>query len=151
MRKLLFAICLLSNAFISAQNDNRIKFEYDSAGNQTRRYVCLCGARTANDSITKTDKTITDVDMIQDSDYEQLSYYPNPVLNELYVKWNNTTKNPIVEIQLFSMSGQLLNTQKNLAKSELNTVNFQNYPTGIYHLILICSNGERKTLKIIKE
>jgi hypothetical protein len=49
------------------------------------------------------------------------------------------------------MSGQMLKTQRNLEKNELNTVNFQNYPTGIYNLILVCYNGERKVLKIIKE
>lgn len=149
MRKLLFIatffICFLS------YGQQRIKFEYDSAGNQTRRYVCLCGAKSANDSIIKTKETLVEKDMIQDVEYEQLSYYPNPVLEELYIKWSDKTNNPIVEMQLYSMSGQLLQTKKGIKQGELTSVSFHNYATGIYNLILIRLNGERKTLKIVKE
>ena len=151
MKKLFFALGLLFSLSALSQDDNRIKFEYDSAGNQTRRYVCLCGAKIANDTIIKTKETLVDKDMIQDSEYEQLSYYPNPVLEELYIKWSDKTNNPIVEMQLYSMSGQLLQTKKNIKQGDLTSIAFHNYATGIYNLILIRLNGERKSLKIVKE
>lgn len=131
---------------------DRIRFKYDSAGNQERRYVCLCNARIANDTTSyKTKETIVENDLIHDSEFEQLSYYPNPVREELYVKWENVINNPIVEMQLYSISGQILKSQNNLVKDEITTINFQNYPTGMYNLILIYTNGEKKSLKIVKQ
>ncbi|WP_396190969.1 T9SS type A sorting domain-containing protein [Flavobacterium sp.] len=151
MKKMFFALSLLFSLSALSQNDNRIKFEYDSAGNQTRRFICLCEAKIANDSIFKNIETLVEKDMIQDVEYEQLSFYPNPVLEELYIKWSDKTNNPIVEMQLYSMSGQLLQTKKGIKQGELTSVSFHNYATGIYNLILIRLNGERKTLKIVKE
>lgn len=148
MRKLLLVICL---AFSLGMNAQRIKFEYDSAGNQTKRYVCICSAKMANDSIYKTKETIVENDMIQDAENEQLSYYPNPVLEQLYIKWKNSDFNPVKEIKLYSMSGQILKKQNEIAPNELLAIDFQNYPTGFYNLIVIYSNGKNKTLKIVKQ
>lgn len=139
--------------FVSVvSGQTRVKFTYDSAGNQTIRAICVgCLSRTStvNDSIA-TDDTISDNDLIKDEVYNNISYYPNPVKYELYVKWIND-KNYLESIQLYSMSGQLMSKKLNLKKIEMTTIEFQNYPEGFYNLVLIYDNGEKKTLKIIKK
>lgn len=130
-----------------------IKFTYDSAGNQTQRMICVsgCNARMAVDSIYKTEETITEKDMVEDEAYEQISYYPNPVREELYVKWQNEENKFVTDIQIFSMSGQLIKNYTNLKNTNTKSIVFQNFPVGVYNLILSYNNSERKTLKIIKK
>lgn len=136
----------------SLYSQKRIKFTYDSAGNQTQRYICItgCTAKMANDSIYKTEKTLVEEDLIEDIEYEQIKYYPNPVLEELYVKWPNTIDKYVSKIELYSLNGQLLKQFDNIKNQNTISVSFYNYPEGYYNLLLIYSNGERKTLKIVK-
>lgn len=149
MKKILFVLLLVVN---TVQSQIRIKFRYDSAGNQTERYICIsgCAEKMAKDSIFKTKKTLVEGDLIQDEEYEQIKYYPNPVLEELYVKWQNTNENNITQIQLYSLNGQLIKQFDDLKDKEVYTILFYNYPEGYYNLVLIYNNGERKTLKIVK-
>lgn len=129
----------------------RIKFTYDSAGNQTQRIICLClTAKTATDSVYKTSENITENDMIDDIENEQVSYYPNPVREELYVKWKNQDNSFVTNIEIFSMSGQLIKSYPNLNNVEKASIAFQNFPEGVYNLILVYNNSDRKTLKIVK-
>lgn len=132
-------------------SQQRIIFSYDSAGNQTNRVICLCGSRIANDTIqTKTIETLTNEDLIKDEIYDQISYYPNPVLDELYVKWNNSDKSYVIKIELYNMNGQSLKSYSDLSRTQITTIPFHNYPNGMYHVVLIYNNGEKKTLKVVK-
>ncbi|SHI71181.1 T9SS type A sorting domain-containing protein [Flavobacterium terrae] len=150
MKKLLFLFLLIgSNAY--SQTPKRIKFVYDSAGNQTQRYICLClSAKNANDSIYKTEETLVEEDMIQDAEYEQIKYYPNPVLEELYIKWPNTNERKVISIDLFSLNGQLLKRYENLISQNNMKIDFYKYPEGFYNVLLIYENGENKSLKVLK-
>lgn len=136
---------------MGAQSQTRISFTYDSAGNQTQRIICTsCPSRISNDSI-KTLETLTESDLIKDDLYDQISYYPNPVREELYVKWVNDNKTFVASIELYSMSGQLIKRYSNLRVTNMATITFQDYPQGFYNLILIYADGEKKTLKIVKK
>lgn len=144
---------LLLLFFFSAMSGQptRIKFTYDAAGNQIKREICSnCLARTANDSI-KTAATLTGSDMIKDDVYDQISYYPNPVREELYVKWVNIETKYVSSIEVYSLSGQSVQRYTNLKGNELATIGFLNYPSGYYNVVLLYSDGERKTLKIVKK
>jgi hypothetical protein len=137
-----------------AQDINRIQFQYDAAGNQVQRKICTnCFARIAKDTITtiKTPETLTEDDLIKDELYEQISYYPNPVREELYVKWVNENANFVSSIEVYNMTGQLVKKYNSLKETEMATVVFQDCPQGFYNLILIYSNDDRKTLKIVKK
>ena len=147
---LIFSFLFLS-IIANSQSANRIKFSYDSAGNQERRFICLCSAKTSNDSIYKTIETIVEDDLIKDTQFEQISYYPNPVREELYVKWTNNIDNPVIALELYSLTGQLLRSYDNLKDVEKTSVAFQNYPLGYYNLLLVYADGDRKLLKIVKQ
>ena len=134
-----------------SQSSTRIRFNYDNEGNQIERIICLgCDARTAKDS-TITSENITESDLEKDPLFNQISYYPNPVREELYIKWVNDDKNYVLNIELFSQVGQSLQQYSNLKGKDTATVSFLNYPSGYYNVVLVYFNGERKTLKIMKK
>lgn len=152
MKKLLFLFFLAGfNSY--CQTPKRIKFNYDSAGNQTQRFICITcpTARTIKDSIIKTSENLEEEDMISDAESDQIKYYPNPVLEELYVKWSNTNSTHVVEINLFTLNGQLLKQYSNIKSQNSEKIAFSNYPVGYYNLVLVYNNGEKKNLKIVKQ
>ncbi|WP_136667659.1 T9SS type A sorting domain-containing protein [Flavobacterium sp. H122] len=150
MKKLFFLFFLIGLNSIG-QTPKRIKFMYDSAGNQIRREIIInAPARISNDTIYKTPETLTPKDLIEDIEYSDIKYYPNPVLEELYVNWSNTNEKYISSIELYALNGQLLLQNPNLKRNENTIVSFRNFPDGYYSLLLMYNNGERKTLKILK-
>lgn len=151
MKPVLIFTFLFFSIIVNSQSANRIKFSYDSAGNQERRFICLCSAKTNNDSIYKTIETIVEEDLVKDTEFEQISYYPNPVREELYVKWANNINNPVIALEVYSLTGQLLRSYTNLKDVEMTSVAFQDYPIGYYNLLLVYADGERKLLKIVKQ
>ena len=142
----LFSICISTNA-----QNNKIVFEYDSAGNQIKRYLCInCPSETAKSAV-KEIEDITENDLQKFSSNDVISFYPNPVKEELYIQWELSEKDYVNSIYLYGITGQVL---KNYAKTrEMNSqiIPFQNYPTGVYIVALFYNNGEKKTIKIIKE
>lgn len=151
MKKILLFCFVFSFTLMSSQTPTRIRFNYDDEGNQIERIICVgCNARTVKDS-TITSETITESDMEKDLLYHQISYYPNPVKEELYIKWVNDDKNYVLNIELFSQVGQSLQQYSYLKGKDTATVSFLNYPSGYYNVVLVYFNGERKTLKIMKK
>lgn len=148
-KMLLFPLLFFFN--LSFGQVDRIKFEYDNAGNQTRRYLLVELSRKAKDSIYKTPESLTENDFLKDDVYSHISYYPNPVREELYVKWQNTTDIQVTKMELYSMSGQFIKNIADIRNSEITTIGFQSYPEGFYNLILVYSNGDKKTLRIVKK
>lgn len=118
----------------------RIRFSYDQAGNQTKRDICInCGRPSA---------TLTNDDYIVD---EKISYYPNPVKEELFINWKNKEDVIVNFIEVYNLNGQLLYNIDDLKKTETTTVNFLNYPEGIYLVNINFENGTKQTLKIVKK
>jgi Secretion system C-terminal sorting domain len=130
------------------QNANRIRFTYDDAGNQTDRFICLCQARGAKETEYKNLETLEKTDFIQE---DKISFYPNPVREELYVNWKNKENNAVGLIELYNMNGQLLKTYKDLKNYETATIEFQIFTEGFYNLVVNFENGEKQTLKIVKK
>lgn len=134
----------------TAQNQTKIKFSYDNAGNQTSRTLCVnCPPETG--------KQIKEIEAIVDEDLEKIegedmiSYYPNPVKEELYLKWELTDDNYVTSIQLFSLTGQVLKTFQGTKNTNTQNILFQAYPSGVYVVLVNYKSGAPKSFKIIKQ
>jgi Secretion system C-terminal sorting domain len=144
---LIFTICSF-NTF--AQYGNRIKFSYDSAGNQFQRALCL-NCATTRTAPPKEFKKLEPEDLKKFNSEDLISYYPNPVQQELYLKWELVNDNKVTAIQVFSVTGILLKTFPSLESANDQIINFQEYPTGNYFLEMMYTNGEQKSIQIIKK
>ena len=134
------------------QAQDKIKFSYDPlTGNQIVRELCL-GCQTGKQTNeTKEIEAITQEDLLKFSPEDVISYYPNPVKEELYLKWELTNETFVKSIQVTGMNGQILKLYENKKNSNSQNIPFQYYPTGVYIVSLSYSNGDQKTIKIIKQ
>ena len=149
MKQLLFLFTLFTISVNALAQ--RIQFNYDTAGNQTRRFICLsCPARVA-DSIPKEITELKEEDLLKFSPEDVISYYPNPVREELYLKWDLTNENKVSSIEVFSINGQRVNVYSNLEKENSKNIPFQEYPQGTYLVLLNYANGEEKSITILKQ
>jgi len=143
---LFFLLCVSCSIFAQ----NRINFGYDLAGNQTSRTICLgCQAKPSKE--TKSIESLTDDDLLKFDQEDEISYYPNPVSEELYLSWNTTSDRYISSIRTFSITGQLLSHYYGSSTFSNLTLQFQDYPSGIYMILLNYNDGGEKSIKIIKK
>lgn len=141
MYKITTLFLLLQCYLLQAQD--KITFAYDNAGNQVLREICVnCNARTS----AKTIKELKKEDL---QEIDQISYYPNPVSEELYINWELITDKKVQSIKLVSISGKILGTYS--PKTDTMVIGFQNLPQGLYLIHLIYNTSEEKVLKIIKK
>lgn len=146
-----YYITLLVLGFtLSTNAQTKIKFSYDTAGNQVSRILCVnCPPETG--------KQVKEIEALVDEDLEKflgedmISYYPNPVKEELYLKWDLTQDNYVTSIQVFSMTGQVLSTYQGTKNSNTQNILFQSYPSGVYVVLISYKSGDPKTIKIIKQ
>lgn len=128
---------------------DKVSFTYDTAGNQVLRKWCtLCPARSGGNPKNEADITENDLEKFHPEDI--VSYYPNPVQEQLYLKWELTDDKRMLEINLYNINGQLIQSVKNLQNTDHYLFPFQSLPEGIYALNLIYSNGKEEPIKIIK-
>jgi hypothetical protein len=149
MNKLYAILFLLSIFGVNAQT--KLTFSYDAAGNQTNRVLCInCTSKSVKEEI-KEIEAVVEEDLEKFSEEDVISYYPNPVKEELYLQWQLTDANYVTSIKVISISGQILRTYQ--SSNSNNTINilFQPYPSGIYLVSLNYKSGEEKTIKIIKQ
>ncbi len=134
-----------------AKAQDKIVFEYDNAGNQKTRYLCIsCPSTTGKTAAPKEITALTEEDMQKFSPEDVISYYPNPVKEELYLKWELVADKTVTNIQLFDLNGRMLQNYDKLEKSNSLNIPFLNYPKGTYLVILVYNEGEQKTKKIVK-
>lgn len=129
---------------------NTVSFEYDAAGNQKLRkfiYLPLAAPRHAADGPDENTATKE----FTESEYPEISYYPNPVRSELSLRWSNTDWKQIKTFELYNLNSVLLSRFPNQDSNQELVIAFGSYPSGMYSLLLTYTNGEQKTLKIIKE
>ena len=148
-KKLLIVLLLVSVVQLYAQ-DKTIEFSYDNAGNQTERKICVnCSTTAASKTLTET--TAEDFIPLDTNPTDQISYYPNPVQQELYLKWELINDKKVTAIMVFTNTGSLIQSYQNTSAVQLHTVNFSNLPLGVYLIMMQYSDGKDKTFKIIKE
>ncbi len=149
MKNYLLLLFVGFSFFANAQD--KIIFEYDNAGNQKLRELCI----SCNKSGYKT-KEVKEVTALQEEDLQKfspedvISYYPNPVKEELYLKWELVADKTITNIQLYDLNGRMLQNYDKLEKSNSLNIPFLNYPKGTYLVILLYNEGDQKTIKIVK-
>lgn len=136
--------------YFSSHAQSKLNFTYDGAGNQITRTLCInCLAKPAKEIPTA--EAITENDLEKFFPEDVISYYPNPVREELYLQWELAHDNYVTAVHLYSITGQALRTyQLNNTTSSLN-IPFQQYPTGVYLVLLSYQNGGEKSIKIIKK
>lgn len=140
---LMLTLSLISNA-------QKLNFSYDAAGNQISRVLCItCSAKPARE--IKEIEALVEEDLLKFSEQDVISYYPNPVREELYLTWQLMAENNVSSIQVFSITGQLLKQYKISSATRNQNIPFQNYPTGVYSVSLNYTNGDNKSIKIIKQ
>lgn len=141
--------------FPKSETINKINFVYDNAGNQTSRTLCLSGCTSK--SATESKERVKDIAAITDDDLKKffsddvISYYPNPVKEELYLKWQSAEDIYVSSITINDLSGRMLKTYAKTENINTQSIAFQSYPAGIYMVTLVYINGEEKTIKIIKQ
>jgi hypothetical protein len=128
----------------------KIRFEYDAAGNQIQRKWCPnCNSKNGSE-IYKEISKLEDSDLQKFFPEDVISYYPNPVKEELYLKWELVNENKVSSIDVFTLNGQVLKTVKDNISQNSLAISFQEYPVGIYFLSLNYTNGDKKSIKIVK-
>lgn len=148
MKKILFYLLLL---ICFAVNGQKLSFDYDQAGNQTKRWWCtICHDKTSN-------QTPKDVAVLEDADFQkflpedEFSYYPNPVKEELYLKWPLKEDKKVKNISVYNLNGQLIKQYNHLETQQFQNIPFSNFPVATYILVLEYTNGEQKSINILKK
>lgn len=154
-------------SFSYAQNQYKIVFSYDSAGNQTlRNKVCVncskIAAKVIDSTLVENLETVSELlkdpikedevfkDKIEESGTSKISAYPNPVTNLLRVEWIESD-NSVQRVALFSNSGkQLLDTQINSTQSGVD-LSFSKYTPGNYIVIVFYADKTRQSFQVIKK
>ncbi len=139
---LLFLFCFSLNGMAQA-----VTFEYDAAGNQIKRQYWSSG-RYSSEPI-KEYKDITNEDLKKFFPEDVISYYPNPVKDELYLKWELVNDNKVLNIQIYNINGQVIKTINSLSENK-TIISFQEYTSGTYLVNLNYSSGQQKSITIIK-
>jgi hypothetical protein len=130
---------------------SKITFDYDTAGNQTIRELCLsCTKPGYKTKGTKEVVALQEEDLQKFYPEDVISYYPNPVKEELYLKWELVIDKAVSSVYLYALNGQVLKTYNNLEKTNSLNIPFLNFPTGAYLVVLVYNDGEQKTIKIVK-
>lgn len=151
MKHTLFFFFLLACLGTTAQTIDHIKFDYDTSGNQVKRYsVDIILGRYADSDVTEISE-INEHSLIEVEDSQHLKYYPNPVKDQLYLSWTNLPGRYADRIDIYNLNGQLLQGRKGLREANDTTLDFQSLPRGYYNLLVSYSDGTQKTVKIVKD
>ncbi|RKR10997.1 putative secreted protein (Por secretion system target) [Flavobacterium sp. 90] len=148
MSKYLPVFVLLFCFSVKAQT--KLTFDYDAAGNQTNRTLCITCVLKSAKQVKEVEAIVQD-DLLKFSPDDVISYYPNPVKEELYLQWQLANDNYVTSVYVYSITGQVLQTyQTNSGSNNLN-IPFQQYSTGVYLVLLSYKDGGEKSIKIIKK
>lgn len=125
---------------------NAVQFTYDNAGNQIRRHFIYLARQKG----PKDDSDETSMQLLK-SEYDDITYFPNPVKSELFVSWKTINNEVVQKLELYDLNGRKLKDFPNQDANKNITISFEEYPSGIYELQLTYNTGEKKTLKIVRQ
>jgi len=146
-----FTIILFSIAMFVKAQEPTLTFTYDPlTGNQAVRTFCQSCGIAKHVKETETETAVAE-DPFEFSTVDKFTFYPNPVKEELFLKWELINENHVTSITVTEISGQTVAAYQNLQGSNTQTITFRNVPTGVYLVTLAYQNAEQKTLKIIKQ
>jgi hypothetical protein len=120
-----------------------VRFSFDNAGNQTqRRYVNVWTKSQTNQQLTE---------ILSETKDDSISFYPNPVQNELTLNWVNDSESFVKSIDLYDLNGKHLQSLIQNADLSNTQLDFSLYDKGVFLVTLTYSDNEQKSLKIIKK
>ncbi len=147
-----FLFALLFLVVTLGYSQDKLVFSYDSSGNQTLRdNICLNCSASAVDIPKDSIPADVNNDELTDRLEEKFIASPNPVTQILNVEWLTATQNPIQNIALYGGNNQLLQTINTTSKINQTAIDFSNYPSGFYVLLVLYADGHTRTHKIIKK
>lgn len=143
---------LLLTSMISYSQIDQVIFEYDGKGNQALRMLCInCSPNSSKSVNVKEISSLQNDDLLKFYKDDEISYYPNPVKEELYLNWKLIDEKFVTSVQVVGMRGDILNSYDNPNKTNNQNLSFQHYPSGVYIVLLKYNDGESKKIKIIKQ
>ena len=150
MKKLLLVSAFLYN-FTAFAQEERLQLQYDAAGNQiVSRLVCInCPedpgvgggeAPVDNTPIILSEKTLN-----------QLTYFPNPVSQELTLLWKNNPHRRITSVSVYTLGGKCVHYASPLNLQESLILPFSALASGVYEVVALTSDGKTEAFKILKK
>ncbi|WP_304064841.1 T9SS type A sorting domain-containing protein [Pedobacter glucosidilyticus] len=154
MKKIYFIILCTCCLMLKLQAQERLTFTYDAAGNQTqRKWICANCSSSAYRPTEEQVKLLND-SKFADEDKEpkrSLEGFPNPVTEQMQVKWSSNEQIYVKQLMLFSVLGVKV-LEKTFQSYEQSTIlDFTSLAPGIYVLQAIYSDNLKETLKIFKK
>lgn len=145
MKKLLLLLLFCFSINGMAQ---KITFDYDSMGNQITRTYYATGNKISQENI-KEYNDIVENDLQKFHPEDVISYYPNPVKDELYLQWELVNNDNVLSIDIFNINGQIIKSINNLSENK-TVISFREFTEGTYLVNLNYATGNQKSIKIIK-
>jgi len=126
-------------------NYGTIHFNFDNAGNQIKRsFIQNKSTKQKND----VEEVIEEID---EENKSELSYYPNPIKDELTISWVKSKNTYINAIEIFNISGKLIKSFNPSENNQELSLPFQNIASGVYIIKALFNNGKQDSFKVIKE
>lgn len=146
-----YLLLLFLGFALSAKAQDKIIFDYDAAGNQINRELCIkCTKAGYKTTSPKEVVTLKEEDLQKFFPEDVISYYPNPVKEELFLKWELTQGKTVNTIYVYDINGRAIRTFNGIEKTDALNIPFFDYPAGTYLIVLGYNDGEQKTIKIVK-
>ena len=139
--KIIILSLLFTCFYPTLHAQDKVKYGYDAAGNRISRTIVLA-PRSAP---IEEEQPVVHTEVFSDI---LLKIYPNPTTGLLKVEISNLPEGQTAEIFLYSMSGKLISSFKNISNTV--SINISNQPAGIYVMNIIAGNY-RTEWKIIKK
>lgn len=135
----LFLLCFQVNSMAQ-----KITFEYDSMGSQINRTYDPSGSRLSQQQAKDYDELVAN-DFQKFFSEDIISYYPNPVKDELFLKWEVLNNDVIDNITIYNINGLLVKEIK-FIKENKTIISFQNFNSGTFLVNLNFTSGDRKSV-----
>lgn len=150
-----YLVCALMLCCLSHAQAQELSFDYDAAGNQiTRTWICVnCTTYVTAPFFSKqaggyVAQAPTPVNTSED---RKLVAYPNPLIETLYLKWENP-KYPIKSVEVSSINGTKVFSQTYPIVEEQNQVSvpFGKQIPGMYVIRVVYSDGKQEIVRVVK-
>jgi len=152
---LFLVFCGLLGSYSSAQEEYKISFSYDTAGNQILRDRVCVNCNTSKTPIDSATVVVKDekLDALEESEEiepnSSIVAYPNPVTDIIQVEWVETD-NTVEKVTLFSGVGKLLQSKNIKSKDRSVNLNFSSYPPGSYFVMVLYADMTKQSFQVIK-
>jgi len=152
---LLFGTCTYAQIIVEPGDDDlmltvpKILFEYDAAGNQIKRELCLNCSPSSGRQAAANETVTTQPQKFLPED--RLSYYPNPVKEALTIQWGRQDNGHILKVLVYTIDGRQMSSVTNLKATNSQTIPFLDFPPGVYMVVVQFDNKKQESVKIIKK